>query len=830
MANGKSTLPFAEIAAAALGQASLLLAEWLPDGKRSESGTEWIALNPTRSDGKAGSFSINLNTGKWGDFATDDAGLDLVSLYAYLFHQGNQGHAAVELAERFGITLPPLEKARKAKQKPEKPKQAAPKTEQAAEQSAENKEPRTWWKPIRPVPDDAPEPPKAHSNRGIPTRISTYREPDGRVIGYVCRFITSDGGKDDIPLVFARHEKSGKCEWRWMAFAEDHRPLYGLDRAAALPEATLLFTEGEKCADVAHQELPELASVSWAGGCNGTRKTDVEALVDRAVKKAILWPDCDAQREKLTKDEKAAGVDPASKPYLPPEKQPGMKAMLAIAPRLHAIGFKVWIMDIPAPGEKPDGWDIADAVADGFTAGTLADYVRDNARLWAPPDAGNDPPPDGMSDMPPDGISTPSEAGAGKERKAPPWIPDLRWDKGSLSSCLLNVYQILAHHPAWKGVVAFDEMSLCTVKRKPPPYAEGRVGEWDAQDDSRTAIWIQRVYDFSASSVMVAEAIEVLARSNAWHPVREWLRSLKWDGEKRLNGWLTKYLGVKLSPYSARVSAWWLMGAIKRVLQPGAKFDYCLVLSGPQGKGKSTVFEVLGGDWYGDTELDLQSKDAMSALRGKMIYEFPELGALARSEERRQKSFLSRRVDEYRPVYGRREIKAPRQVVFGGSTNEHEWNKDPTGGRRFWPVDCLLDVIDIAGLREIRDQLFAEALARVEDGERYWPTADEQRQWFDVEQLRVEQQDSIVDAIHDWVWARVADFSAYDVASECLKLDASKLTRDLQTRIGIALRKLGCTRVERRNGMIRYWYKPPVRNEASSTSGRPDWEHDDVPL
>lgn len=808
-------LPFAEIAAKALGQGSLLLAEWLPDGH--QAGAEWVALNPTRADSKAGSFSINLNTGLWSDFATGDGGADLVSLCAYLFHQDNQGQAAVALAARFGIALPPLKKGRRAKPELVLVQASEPPPEQQAA-PAVDKPPRTWWQPVFPVPNDAPPPPQAHPNRGLPSRIFTYRAPGDAINGFVCRFQTSDGGKDDIPLCFAQHAQSGQREWRWMAFGETGRPLYGLDQAAAKPEATLLFVEGEKCAEVGEAQLADLVVLTWQGGCNAVAKADIEALAARAVKKAILWPDCDAQREKLTKAEKAAGVDPASKPYLPPEKQPGMKAMLAIAARLHAIGFKVWLMEIPAPGEKPGGWDIADAVAEGLSGAVLADYVRDKVKAWIPPE------------NPPESVFTPSEAGAGHERKMPPWIPDLRFDKGSLSSCLLNVYQILAHHPDWKGVVAFDEMSLCTVKRRPPPYAEGRAGEWDAQDDSRTAMWLQRVYDFSASSLMVSEAVEVLGRAHAWHPVRAWLRSLTWDGEKRLNGWLTKYLGVALSPYSARVSAWWLMGAVKRVFEPGVKFDYCLVLSGPQGKGKSTVFEVLGGAWYGDTELDLQSKDAMSALRGKMIYEFPELGVVARSEERRQKSFLSRRVDEYRPVYGRREIKAPRQVVFGGSTNEHEWNKDPTGGRRFWPVDCLVDIIDIAGLREVRDQLFAEALHRVDAGERYWPTADEQRDWFDIEQLRVEQQDSIVDAIHDWVWARIDDFSAFDVAADCLKLDASKLTRDLQTRIGIALRKLGCKRVERRNGMIRYWYKPPVRKEARSTSGSHEWEADDVPL
>lgn len=813
-----SQLPFAAIAAAALRQAETLVAEWLPGGQKV--GPEWKALNPTRADGKIGSFSVNLVTGEWGDFACGDVGGDLVSLYAYIFHHEDQGKAAVELADRFGIVLPPLEKGKKRSRKA-----AAPPAEPPPPPA--EKPPRTWWQPIWPAPDDAGEPPKANPNRGIPARTFTYRAADGRVIGYVCRFVTSDGGKDDIPLVFAQHAKSGKREWRWMAFAEEVRPLFGLDGAAAKPEASLLFVEGEKCKEAPEPLLPELAVMSWPGGCNGVGKADFTSLAERPVKKALLWPDADAKREKLTKAEKEAGVDPASKPLLPLEKQPGMKAMLAVAERLHALGYKVWFIDIPAPGEKPDGWDIADAIEEGFTGATLADYLRDRARLWTPPRAADDGPPADHAET----ISTPSEADAGQERKRPPWIPELIYKDGEIKSCLANVYQVLAFHPAWKGVIAFDEMSLCTVKRKPPPYAEGRVGEWDAQDDTFTAMWISRTYGFTPASVMVLEVVEALGKTNKWHPVREWLRSLKWDGTKRLNGWLTKYLGVPFSPYSKRVAAWWLMGLVKRIFAPGTKFDYCLVLSGPQGKKKSTAFAVLGGEWFGDAELDLSSKDSMIGLRGKMIHEFAELGSLTRSDEKRQKSFLSRTVDEYRPPYGTRLVRALRQLVFGGSTNEHEWNKDPTGGRRFWPVDCLIEEIDIEGLRSVRDQLFAEALARIEMGERYWPTAEEQRTYFDVEQLRVEQQDSIIDAIHDWVFVPTrAEFSLFDVAHDCLKLDAAKLTRDLQVRIGVALRKLGCERVERRNGMIRFWYKPPVRNEASSTTGQADWEGDDVPL
>ena len=806
-------LPFAAIAAAALRSAETLLSEWLAGGRIE--GHEYKALNPTRADAKVGSFSVNLTTGAWGDFATDDKGGDLVSLYAYLFHGGNQGRAAVELAERFGIALPPLEKGRKRKARSASPEPVSPAGPPAP------KEPRTYWQPIWPAPDDAGDPPKAHPNRGIPARIFTYRAADGRVIGYICRFVTSDGGKDDIPLVFAQHAKSGRREWRWMAFAEENRPLFGLDHAAANPEASLLFVEGEKCREAAQEQLPGLAVMSWPGGCNGVGKADFSSLADRPVKKALLWPDCDAKREKLTKAEKEAGVDPASKPLLPIDKQPGTKAMLQVAEKLQALGYLVWWVDIPAPGEKPDGWDIADAIAEGWTAATLTEYLRAHAVRWTRPMDPSEP------------ISTPSEADAGNGKKS--WIPGLIWGRDGLKGCLSNVYQVLAHSDAWRGVVAYDEFALCVMKRKPPPFEHGAVGEWDSTDDSRTALWLAQQnpdWNFTPSSDMVAEAIEVLARANAFHPVREYLRGLQWDGTKRLNGWLASYLGVTLTPYTARVARWWLMGAVKRVLVPGFKFDYCLVLEGAQGKGKSTALSIIGGAWFGDTDLDLTHKDAMSALRGKWVYEIAEMGALVRSEEKRQKSFLSRTIDEYRPVYGRREIKAPRQVVFGGSTNEFEWNKDPSGGRRFWPVECVGE-FKLDDLRAARDQLFAEALAAVDAGETCYPTGDEQREIFDPEQLKVEQQDSLVDAVHDWVYGRTALFSMFDVVADCLKLDASKMTRDLQTRLGTALRKLGCKRVERRNGMIRFWYEPPSRNGACSTAGdgaEPAWRSDDVPL
>lgn len=707
--------------------------------------------------------------------------------------------------------------ARSASSPESKPSPAAGLAESAGGGDGEarrdpNKSP---WVPILPVPEDAPEPPLAHPFRGKYQTRWAYRDAEGRLLGFTCRFEKSNGGKEILPLTFCRHAESGATQWEWISFAEP-RPLYGLDRLAARPDAPVLVVEGEKCVDAAQAELPDYVVVSWPGGGKAVGKADWLPLAER---NCLGWPDCDAKRERLTKEERDACADAdarkaaeLAKPLLPPEKQPGVQAMTAIAERVLELGGTWSDVAIPAPGDKPDGWDVADAIAEGLTGSLLLNFIR----------AGLVP-----RERSAEGISTPTEAGAGKERKGP-FIPDLIWGKDSLKACMANAHQILAHHPAWRGVVAYDEFALAVVKRRPPPFAEGAEGEWDSTDDSRTAMWLAHYetdWSFTPSSDTVAEAIEVLGRAHAFHPVRDYLDALEWDRKPRLKSWLSTYLGVEKTPYTQRVAAWWLMGAVMRVLKPGVKFDYCLVLAGSQGKGKSTALSILGGQWFGDTDLDLTHKDSMSALRGKWIYEIAELGALARSEEKKQKSFLSRMVDEYRPVYGRREIKAPRQVVFAGTTNElFEWNKDPTGGRRFWQVECNGE-FDLDGLREVRDQLFAEAYEAVKAGARFFPTPDEQREIFDPQQLKVEVQDSLVDAMHDWVYARASDFSLYEVASDCLKLDASKLTRDLQTRMGIALRKLGCGRIEKRNGMTRYWYQPPVKNEASSKSVKPA-QHD----
>lgn len=678
---------------------------------------------------------------------------------------------------------------------------------------------RSVWSPILPVLDNAPAAKVKHGARGEPLRVFIYRDAAEQILGYACRFLTSTGEALHLPLTWCK-DQDGMRAWRWIQFPR-LRPLFGLDRLAAEPDEVVVLCYDEHAADWAGKLLP-FPAVSWPGGARNIDEVDWAPLRGRRV---WIWPTFTQARAKLRRDvEKGAGV------VLPRERQPGWMAALKLERIVTGYGGEVTIIDPWLAEARPDGWDA------GMMG--LQDWTPDQAIAWAVEclnsGAGTvieqrirklkgEPEPI----RPPlaEPVLPPTDAGAGglgSGADKDVFIPDLVYRNGALASCLSNVYQILAHRPEWRGVVALDTFALKLIKRKPPPYHGGRVGEWTDTDDTRTAMLLQRQYDFTPSSLLVREALVTLAEDHQFNPVLDWLRSLKWDGVERLDHWIIDYMGlnethVKSLDYVRRVSRWWLMQAVARVLRPGCKADYVLVLEGAQGKRKSSALEILGAQWFGDNELDFSNKDSMMALQGKLIYEIPELGALARSDERRQKAFLTRKVDEFRPPFGRGFIKQPRQMIFAGSTNEWEWNKDPTGGRRFWPVPCEWE-LNLEGLAGVRDQLFAEALVRVEARERYWPMEDEQRTLFDPEQLKIEQADAYVDLLHDWVYSRKGQFSLGEAATDALKLDAAKLTRDVQTRIGTALRKLGCTKHEKLNGMTRFWYKPPAQSEEARSN------------
>jgi putative DNA primase/helicase len=218
----------------------------------------------------------------------------------------------------------------------------------------------------------------------------------------------------------------------------------------------------------------------------------------------------------------------------------------------------------------------------------------------------------------------------------------------------------------------------------------------------------------------VADALDLVCRENSFHPVRDWLLTSEWDGVERINFMPEDVFGVENSELNYTILRKFLISAVARVMQPGCKVDTALILVGPQGVGKSSFFKVLAGDdFFGDTSLDLSSKDSLMALRGKWIYELAELSALSRARDQEMvKAFLSSAVDAYRPSYGRFTVSFPRQTVFGGTVNNLDFLSDTTGNRRYMILETPFPV-EFKLLEESREQIWAEAFAAYERGE-HW--------------------------------------------------------------------------------------------------------------
>ena len=672
---------------------------------------------------------------------------------------------------------------------------------------------RSPWVPVLPAPADAPTAPVAHIKRGRPELSWCYRDAAGAVLGYVYRFKKSDGGKEVLPLVWARNSDSGVSDWHFMAFPE-LRPLYGLDRLAARPDATVLVVEGEKCADAGLAELPDLVSISWPGGGKAVKKADWSTLAGR---KVILWADCDAKRVPLSKperdglpDDAARMAAQASMPLLAEDDQPGVKSMAEVAEILFALGCKVWRVKIPAPGDKPDGWDIADAVSDGLCGAELADYIRANLLALAPAVAAGE----GGS-----GDDIPPGAGAGDEDDAPNWRRGMIWKaRGVLEDCRENVFLVLTQHPEWSGVVAWDDFARRVVKRKATPTG-GHAGEWKSEDDFELGLWLaQKCKLLVKGEGTITNGVAMAASRIKFHPVREHLDALPaWDGIERAENWLEECLGAVAGSrqYLRIVGRLFLVGLVARVMNPGVKWDYMLIFEGPQGKGKSTALRVLGGEWFADTPLRLGDKDAYMALDGVWLYEVGEMDSFNRAETTAVKAFVTTQVDHYREPYARRTVDRPRQSCFAGTTNQGEYLKDTTGNRRFFPVR-LVDTLDLEKLAEWRDQLLAEALHLYRQGVKLHPSRDDEALYIRPEQEAREIVDPWIYKLQDYLeqpekkFSR--EFTSLDLLTDAIGLEVEKIdnNRGAATRIGNLMARLGWSKARRSTGRREWVYVRPA--------------------
>jgi predicted P-loop ATPase len=320
--------------------------------------------------------------------------------------------------------------------------------------------------------------------------------------------------------------------------------------------------------------------------------------------------------------------------------------------------------------------------------------------------------------------------------------------------------------------------------------------------------WLQRHELRRIGRDTVHQAVDLHAAENAFHPVQDYLNSLRWDRTERLSSWLHVYMGAEQNAYTAAIGLMFLIAMVARVFKPGCKADYVIILEGLQGALKSTMAAILGGRWFSDSLPDIGSDAVRLAqhLRGKWLIELSELSAMSRAEVEGIKAFITRCEEQFTPKYGRREVKEPRQCVFLGSTNKATYLKDETGGRRFWPVK--VETLDTTGLARDRDQLFAEAVHLFRAGARWWPDAAFEAEYIRPQQAARYEADAWEQAISEWLGEGQVDVTVLKVARLALSIETPKLGTADQRRITAAMEQVGWMRNPVRGGHgERYWMK-----------------------
>lgn len=516
-----------------------------------------------------------------------------------------------------------------------------------------------------------------------------YRSADGEIIGAVARYDGQGVSKSFLPF-FKKLPNGG--------FAPGHisgqpHVLYQLDRLTTESDVDVWVPEGEQAA-AALSDLGALATTS----CNGSKspqKTDWSPLASRHV---IIWPDADS---------------------------PGMAYAQQVAALCYAAGAaSVRFVDLRAFSvfhEIDTGWDAADWVRSGgcdLNSVPLMDSFKafDPAKqhpsqsvpITMPTKAPNPPAPKTTS-----GTQNAQQKLFRRSRiYTEVTAPDVDKKGNLLPTLATALYEIQQLFP-----------TLCMNDFTNKIFYDNDY-EFQEFDTDEVCLSITARDNIVIPQQLVYRAINIHANRNSFHPVLNYLEGLVWDGEPRIDHWLPDIFGCPTTDYTMQAGKNFLIGAAARILKPGIKMDYMLVLYGKQGRGKSTACEVLVGDksWFTPTIADPSSKDFYQILTGHWIVELSELDSFKNGRDSAIKSAISTSTDTYRPPYGRVTASFPRQCVFIGTTDKPEFLRDTAGNRRFWPITVSEIRLDL--LAQNRDQYWAEAVHRFRAGETFHEMPD----------------------------------------------------------------------------------------------------------
>ncbi len=390
--------------------------------------------------------------------------------------------------------------------------------------------------------------------------------------------------------------------------------------------------------------------------------------------------------------------------------------------------------------------------------------------------------------------------------------PDKYYRDGSLRQegdprpTTTNIVRVLETDPRWNGgaekAIRLDEFrDVLSVNGRPHRSA----------DNVDISVWLDTVYGLRATPDMVRKVIGSVGDRVKFHPVRDYLNGLQWDGKKRLHRLFTHYVGGVDLALARELGPRWAISAVARIMRPGCKVDTSVVFMGSQGARKSSFMEAMAVNkaWFSSTPFIFGTKDSYQQLDGVWLYELAELASLRPSGVEAVKAFLSQSVDRYRRSYGEKVAEVYRQTVFVGSTNEQEFLHDATGARRFWPV--RVGKILLEEVVADRDHLWAEAVELFKSGERWWLTEAWNRELeVDQQQHRdVDPWEAPIDAMLGGA-AYQGGVTVNQVLSLALSIPVERQTRGIAMRAARIVQGLGWTR---RRAMVKgtrenRWFPP----------------------
>lgn len=712
--------------------------------------------------GKGTSFSFNVDTQKWADFAAQGhQGGDVISLVATIKNL-KQFDAAKELAEKYSFTT---------------------------DDSARNHIPSF----IMP-------------NLGKPEHVYIYRNVLNQPTHAVPRYVLNEKKANGKFKKEFRQWHFSDEQNKWIAKATEITPLYNLHLIHAFPEKKVVVCEGEKAAEAAQKVLGDVHYVTtcWMAGTKETniKKVNLSPLFGRNV---VLWPDNDevgfqamafianhiAQaaatiniiNAKPTDPETFDAADLLDMGLSKPEINAWLKERLV----------KLKPISDPALGISQSSSPQAELGVPRPSAGSSSleavphrtgEIVRQNdAQLTN----NFNPSPLQHDNLPTVGVVNADD----KLKPFDQARASMRWEQMGLQMKSQykvfetedNVKRIFLYDPKYQNIFFYDEFSkqhMTTFNSPVPiPYTDNVITEIKMD--------LQKIYMFGSVSTSAVKSVVELFRdmSPRRNLLKERLDKIVWDQKPRINNFMVDIYGVEPSDYTTAVSRIFWLSMVKRIIQPGCKADIMIILEGPEGIKKSHSLEIIGGQYYDIAGKDIRSKDFYQKLIGNYLVEMGELNSFSKSEHNDIQEMLSTTTDKFRVPYGKVVEAQPRTCIFVGTTNDSNYLKSENA-RRYLPVTTTKVEFDV--LKQDLDQYFAEAIARLNLGEDHWEfprdLAKEQTS------MRQQEDDPWTDMIATWV----SDVSL--VRTSTLLDDVLKVRTDLQNkthsvRIGQIMRKLG---------------------------------------